>query len=1729
MKLFRTLLFFFSLAVLAVVSTHAQDVVITEISSTDVLCGGAYDGTLTVSITGGRAPYTYLLLNYLLQPVDKAENTNATSHTFLNLQKDSYILLVTDSDTTADIKDGVPVGGPDPIQITYANATDITCSNFNNGVIEVRASGEMGNYIFDLTGAENQTNQTGTFLSLPLGNYTVEVSDADGCPSTDISSVLTIENPDPVVVTVDNVSDANCFGSSTGSISITATGGRPFGLGSGYTYQWTGPDGFTSSLKDITNLAAGSYSVTAFDGNLCTGVAGPIIINQPTQIVAVLDGFGDVQCNGGNDGSATITVSGGAGGYAFSWLGELNGLVSTVEDPIDLLADTYTLTVTDGTGCSSTFPSIVVIDEPLPLTVAFDGVTNVSCFGGSDGSLEITPTGGTPDYTYLWTGTTTGFTSTDEDPVDMPADVYDLTITDSRLCSQPIPSVITITEPLPITITLVGTLDVSCFGGADGGATVTVEGGTPPYLSSWIGINTGHTSSMSNPTDLIADSYNLTVTDSNLCVMPMADLAIINEPTEILVIVDDIIDVACYEDSTGSIDITASGGTPGYTFAWTGPNGFTATTEDLSNLKAGIYNLTITDANACPQVYPGIATVGENTSITATFSLTDITCNAGSDGAISVIAAGGAGDYIYFWQGPFGMTSSNQNISGLFAGAYTLTVTDILGCSQVMPTQTLTEAPPILSVLTGTDITCFGLDNGVISISSSNGVDPYEYSMAGDAGPYQATSTFSPLPPGLHTVWTRDANSCVVSDTITLYEPEEILVLGETLSGENLCYGDASVQISIDLVSGGVPPYTYSIDGGLSFSASSVFSNLPAMSYQTVVRDANGCLGSGQLHVVTEPLELLIGSYSQIDVSTCFNSLEGEIRIAGAGGTPPYNYTLNGTVTNQTGTFQNLPGGTHQITIADANACMVDTSVVILTPAPILVDDITISDVTGCFGDSNGAISVTGSGGGGPITYSINGIDYQAIGNFSPLAAGNYTLYLTDGSCTLDTAVVVSQPDPITLASGIAIPITCEGENDGSIEVTGAGGTDPLTYTLNPGSIANNTGVFTGLTPGNYTVEITDDEGCVGVDTSFTFTDPPLFELNAVNSGDISCYGAADGTIISSVSGGVPPYQYSVDNQISWSSDSIQDELGPGTYEVYIRDANLCTLSGGSFTMTDPAAITATVTITDITTCPGDTSGIIEVEGAGGTGILEYSLDGIDYQSSGIFRSLAAGEYTVFTQDATECLYNSAATVNEPDPLTATITKKDAIFGQLGSIAISESSGGTPPYDYSINGDTGPFTTETIYTDLEAGTYHVIMRDLNACTYEQMVDILDVPPLDVIVNIKDVTCFGENNGSILFVPQNAVGELTYSIDSGMNFVPDPLFENLPGNTTYYLVALDAAGKLFTDMVSILEPSELMISQITSPAQCNAFSETGAIDVTVTGGTGPYTYLWSDGSTEEDRINIGAGNYTLTTTDNNDCSQSASMNISSEVLVFAYAGEDTTICYGESIQLNGQGGYNATWDPSPFLTETDVADPVTLGVTENTTFVLTITEDVSLYACYNKDSVSVSLFSQSDLTVTEDTFIILGTSVQLDAVGGPFVAYRWEPATGLNSTTIPNPIATPPESIRYYVYATNESGCVLVDSVLIEVVEDLRAYNAFSPNGDGINDYFEIEHSDRFPEMQVEIYNRWGGLLYSSIGYGSGKNWDGTHKGKDAPVGTYYYVLIPYSGAKPISGNVTIIR
>jgi len=1484
------LLGFFSM-----LSLSAQIVDIINVSTTPTTCSNSLDGSITFSISGGVSPYRWFIYSDSGIPDDFGGPTAVTTITSTGRKKyASYLIVVRDFNDDAGTV-FVSVDGPDPISIGSFGSVDISCNNANDGSITVTATGESGNHFFDLAGPVVQTNTTGAFTGLPQGDYTVTVRDQGLCTTTDVTPTITINNPSLISATLDNITDVTCFGDFTGSVAITPSGGTPSGVGTGYTYAWTGPSGFSSTLEDISNLEAGDYFLTITDGNGCTANLGPYTVNQPSQINVILNSSSDVLCFMGSDGTATISPSGGAGGYIFSWVGQVNGLVSNDQNPVNLVADTYNLTIEDAAGCSRTFTDFLIINEPTQLNITVDGVSDVNCNGGSDGFATITASGGTPGYSFLWTGANFGYSSTDEDPTGMPADDYSVTITDANGCSRIYTDILTITEPAGLLMTLDGTTDVSCFGGNDGSADITVTGGSLPYSFSWVGAVVGPASSVEDPNDLMADTYSLFILDSKGCFLSSFNFVVIDQPPGISVTVDQITDVDCNGDATGAIEITPAGGTPAYTYAWTGDNGVTSSVEDPTGLPEGSYSLIITDGNSCIGDYDDLAYVAENPPITATFAITDLTCGdplPSNDGAIDATISGGVGPYTFSWTGPLGFTSTSEDLSGLLPGSYVLEVTDNLGCVMSFPAQTV-GIPPVLSAsTTQVDIDCFGAGDGAIDLTVAGGTAPYGFAWTGPFGFTASTEDISNLEAGAYSVTVTDNNGCPVpfADIATIAEVSEILAT--TVKTDASCNGGSDGDIDVT-VSGGVPPYSFAWTGPNGFTATTEdISGLEAGNYSLTVTDANACaVLFFDLEIITEPGPITV-TYTQVDVSTCFDAAEGSISATGAGGTGTILYSLDGSTPDISGDFSGLTVGTYTLTLIDQNACTMDSVVEIFGPPALVINDISVSDVSGCAGDSNGSLVVTASG---------------------------------------------------------------------------------------------------------------------------------------------------------------------------------------------------------------------------------------------GTGSLEYSLDSISFQASPIFTGLSAGLDTVYVRDANGCATSDTARINEPAPVSAVVVKTDVFFGTLGSISITNASGGTPPFEYSIQGPGGPFSNNTLYTNLVAATYHVVVRDQNGCTYEEMVDILDIVPMNVVVNLTHASCYGLSDGSIEFVPQDAVGIVQYSIDDRASFQTDSMFTGLPGNTTYYLYAEDEDGKVFVDTVYLGQPPKMIFNNSSTMAECNAFSPTGSIDINVSGGAGGFTYLWSDGATTEDRTNIVAGVYTLTVTDADNCSRQLSIAVNSEVTVDVDAGEDAFVCAGGSIQLQGSGTGIPVWDPSPLLSDENILDPIASGIVAPSTFVLTITETVSPYACYDVDTVMVDIHPDVGLNVTPDTVVVSGQSIQLRVTGGTFSNFDWQPGTWLDNTTVADPIASPLEAIRYFVYALNEHGCEERDSVFIDVIEDITVFNVFTPNGDGINEYFEIENAERFPEMLVEVYSRWGDLFFSTVGYDSSSRWDGTTRGKEAPVGTYYYIIIPEPGSSPITGHVTIIR
>jgi gliding motility-associated-like protein len=1983
-KMKRKILHILFAALLPLAGINAQEIIIDSVTTTPVSCNSFSDGTITVYISGAIGEITYTLITRPGFLVVEQGVTRDSFYTFSGHPSDGYQFFVDDSvGSSAD--QIVSIGSPDPIQIQSVNTSDQTCSYLVNGTITVNATGEGGNLHYQLTdqltGTVTDDNTDGQFTDLSEGTYRVDVTDLDGCPSSDNFPDIVIGSPAPITINLDNNIPVTCYNGNNGAIEITPGGGTPSGSGTGYTYSWTGPNGYTASTEDISNLRAGEYTVTVTDENGCYEPAGPFTVLQPSEITASNVTVIDVDCNGESDGAISFDPGGGTPPYSFAWSGQVSGSTSTDEDPSGLVADTYDLTITDDApGCSKTFTGIAVVSEPDPIAVTVASINHVRCFGESNGSAEIDVTGGTPPHDFEWTAASGPYSSDEKDPTGMPADTYTLTIVDGNGCPpQTFTNILTITEPDDIIITLDGWTDVSCSGGADGSAQVTVSNGTPGYSYLWTGTGTGHTSMDEDPVDLIKDTYDLDITDANGCPKKSSGIVTIDQPTEISV-TESITHIECYGKNTGAIEITPSGGIAPYSFSWSGPDGYTANTEDISNLRAGDYTVTVTDENEC-NVSPDPFTVGQASEITVPSpTITHVECNGGSNGAISITPAGGtppytyewsgqtsgpvAGDenisglsadtysltitddagcfklfediavvsepdplsasfiptdarcygyddgkinvnvtggtpgydfewsstggffstdedltglapddysltvrdvngcsetynnitidepteisitanptniscngyddgsieinttggtpgYSYDWDGPNGFTSEDQNISSLEPGTYNLTVTDNNGCpkpfnnvatltepdgivvtfsSQTnldcngansgaieidvtggtppyafswtnsqgtivsvdedpkgLPADTyslqvtangtctvnypdaveLTEPEELTTTLAKTDITCYGLKNGTITVTPSGGTPPYKHRLS--STDYSDENIFTNLKKGLYMVYTQDANECFTYDTITINEPNQINYKSD-YEGDIICNGD-SVIIVINDVTGGIAPFQYSIDDGATYQSSSQFPNQTAGSYDLVVKDANLCEQKSSFSF-NEPDSIVIDDFSKTDVSTCYDAANGSIFIGGDGGTGNINYSLNGGTPKLLGVFDNLLGGTYTVSLIDKNSCQKDTIVEILRPDQLVFEKADVTDVTGCPGDNTGEIDANVNGGTGVKEYSIDGSTWQPTGLFTLLTAGDYTIMVRDANgCKEDTTVSVSEPLPISIISETTTPASCFGTSTGAVTVEAAGGTLPYTYSLTPPLLPDQSaGTFSGLPAGDYTVTVTDAEGCATVPSStLTVTDPPELIVDSVKTEHITCFGSSDGKIDIYVDGGSSPYEYSIDDEATWEANASFTGLGPGTYEVYAQDVNGCSVNAGSFIITEPlVALGVTAVVTDVSPCFGDTTGTISATASGGWNSYEYSIDGLNYQLSGDFNDLAAGDYTIYVRDAGNCIVTLDKTITEPEQVTAVINKTDYVDDVLGTITISDASGGTPPYEYSIDEITGTFSANTSYTEnLTAGFYYVVVKDALGCLYKDTIQIFDIIPLEMVIDSTEVTCYGYDDGTILFQPQDAVGIVRYSIDDGATYTTEPLFENLPGDSTYLLHAFDQEDKQFSGSVYIAEPDELFVSTDSIVrAKCNAFSETGSAYITVTGGTGTKTFSWSDGSTGEDLSNVEAGQYTVTITDEAGCSSEESLFIRSRVPpVNVNAGEDTTVCAGATIALDGTqaADHNMQWEPQTFLSNVNIPDPFVTEITESITYTYTLQETTSGFGCYNIDTLHIEVLPVYGLEITPDTFGLQGTTVQLEVLNtGEYVSYEWIPETGLSMSTVADPLVTLQNTIRYWLQATNDFGCVETDSVFIEVIEDIEIYNVFSPNGDQINDYFEIENAYKFPDIIVEVYNRWGGRIFSSVGYSDEKRWDGTFNGKDVPTGTYYYVVIPHPEAKPVTGNVTIIR
>ncbi len=1400
--------------------TQPAQINISNIQTTDATCGNS-NGSLVVTASGGTGVLQYSTTG---GPPYQASNT------FNNLAALNYNVVVIDANGCTQTLNAQVNNSSAPV-INTANATTLLCNGDNNAAITINASGGTGVLQYSIN--NGTTFQSGNvFNGLAAGTYNVVVSDAAGCL---VSTSVVITDPAVLIVSVNNVG-TTCT-QSNGSITVNGSGGTG-------ALQYSIDGGSYQASTNFNNVAAGNYTVTVQDANGCTASITTNVTDAPSAIIVSINTT-PVSCNGQSDGTIDIVANSGTAPLNYSIDNGLTFQAGTYFS--GLAAGSYSIVVSDANGCT-TIGSINVV-EPTTLTLNLNA-TNTTC-SQTNGSVSAVANGGTPAYQFSIDAGGTFQSSASFS--SLATGVYSIVVQDANGCTAS--GSINLSDLPGPRIDNIVTVDINCNGANNGSVTITASNGTAPLQYS---IDNGATYQSGNVFgSLSPGNYNIVVQDANGCTVTTT--ATITEPTAVVISGTPVTDANCNGANNGSITINANGGTG--TLQYSIDNGSTYQSGNVfGSLSPGNYNIVVQDANGC--TVTTTATVTEPTAVVISGTpVTDANCNGTNNGSITINANGGTGTLQYSIDN--GSTYQPGNIFGsLSPGNYNIVVQDANGCT-VTTTATVTE--PTAVVISGTPVTdanCNGANNGSITINANGGTGTLQYSID-NGSTFQPGNIFGSLSPGSYNIVVQDANGCTVTTTATVTEPTAVVISGTPVTDAN-CNGANNGSITIN-ANGGTGTLQYSIDNGSTYQSGNVFGSLSPGSYNIVVQDANGCTATTTA-TVTEPTAL---SYSAVVTDANCGNANGGVTINAAGGTSPIQYSIDNGTTFQTGNnFTGLMAGSYQVQLQDANGCTFNGIISIQNLAAPVINQVVYSGLT-CNASNDGTISINASGGVGTLQYSIdNGTTYSSIFNFSNLSAGNYSIIVQDGAgCQATFAVVITEPSVLNVNPVIS-NTTCTSAN-GSIILNVSGGTSPYSYSINSGANFQTQNNFNAIAAGNYTVVVTDDNGC-SVSQPLVVNDAPAPNISNVQKTDISCNSFNDGTIQILTNGGASPLQYSIDNGLNYQALNNFNNLLAGNYNVIVQDANGCTVTT-VVQLIQPSAIVLNQSVTP-STC-GNNDGTVTVTTSGGTGTFNFSIDnGLTYQSSNVFNQLFAGNYTVTVQDANGCTNTIAVAVNNLSaPSIQTVTQTDITCNGAnnGTITLS-ANGGTGALSYSIDNGTS-FQTSPVFQSLAPGNYNVVVQDGNGCTVTSTATIAEPLAIQINVTATNTTC-GNNNGTIDIQANGGTGSLTYSNDGGSNFQASGLFGNVLAGT-YQIVVTDGNGCTSTSQIIVTDaPSPVIANTPLVQISCNGLSD-GSITINALGGLAPLQFSIDNGTNSQATglfNNLSPGNYQILVTDANGC-------------------------------------------------------------------------------------------------------------------------------------------------------------------------------------------------------------------------------------------------------------------
>ncbi len=1695
---------------------------------TDVSCQGSTDGS--IEMDASSSPIS--IVQYTLNP---GAITTATNR-FDNLAPGTYTVTAEATNGCTFTVTNIVIGEPAAIVLPAASVTEFSCASGNNpdpaqvSINPAGISGGSGTYVIyefvDTQGTvptgddivlQSGSNSTLTVTNTAGVDLIINVYDDNGCLGSTTASVQPFDELQALALAISN--PLSCSPGSDGEITATATTtlSNPALL----EYSIDGGSNYQAS-NVFSGLVAGAYTVLVRHTSTGCVVSSSITLDDPNTFSVDLTVLSDVVCFGTNSGSVQITL-----------------VDATYVGPF-----TYTIYNTQGT----------------PTNLADD---------------TLVTTGNSPNNGPFG-------------PVALPAGDYYVEVVQDNFpaCTQV--EAFSIASPSAAITANTQVLPITCLG-ADGQITITdVLGGWGGYTY-YVG-----TVAPSGPGDYQASpvfaglgvgTYQSWVRDSAGCEQ-LVQTDVLADPTAISATLQ--INQDNCSNFSGEIEVVSVSGGAGsnYTYQLIQNSlavGSPQTSPVFSNLGAGQYEVLITDLWSCSFTTSTVFLYDE-LNLGASI-VKPLDCSISPDGEITVVATGGSANLEYTVTYPDGVTTQT-NTTGVFVGlpdpgTYSFVVRDLdTSLPQCQATASAILVPPTPVTLDPTvvqDVSCNGGSDGRLEVvlqATGPGVndDPaYTYALydaAGTtllAGP-QNSPVFSGLAIGTYQVEAISSKSCTARETVTISEPAVLTASASATAF--VCNVSNTTDPSVVTVTagGGTAPYQYSLDN-TNFQTSNVFT-LPdtgvTQNLTLYVLDNNGCSTSTTISI--EPRNTFSVAISQLTPISCINPELVQVDVTD-NGQPTNSYTFELLpVGNTQGSFLSNPSstsaqfefyqaGTYTIRVTDTSTgCFVDSNPYAIAPYDTASLTAAPQDPVICAGDGSGSLTYTISGYTGSYDYEIffddgtttglSGSDTASSLTVAGLNGGSYYVVVTQTAapfCTLQSGILtMAAPDVLLITnlteeSNVGCP-----DNLGEVLATATGGYPPydmvLTH-LGTGVSYTATDVqeflFTGLSGGDYRLDVTDDLGCLESDTITLVTPGPIAADIAASPSALTCFGDTDGVVTATVlSGGVAPFQYRLNEydatgtaiafQGGFTQSPVFDNLGAGIYSVTVADGYGCSTETAQVVITEPAEILGSLIQLSPLSCTNPAE--LELTASGGTGPYQYSEDGVAFfpMSGGNTHTFTVsdGRYQYYLRDVFGCesMISNEVEVDALPPLAIDLDLTAAVInctGEATAIISARATGGLGNYQYRLFGDAartnllaGP-QTDYEFPGLTAGSYWVEVISEDCIEFTSEIVIADPTPLQIVQQSStDVSCNGMEDGTITVEVTGGTGDIVYAISPNLNqFDTQNTFTDLaPG--VYDVLAQDRYGCFISFVFTIAEPAPLDLGTVQVMNETCQGNADGSVELEISGGTAPFrTSLNSNVEADfTDGLltysDLPSGTHVFFVRDARNCEANiiveidGGVNLNATVAPIYYCTGDTPesgidlIMDDPSVLPDVLYGLD-TMDPAAFRLDTQFGN-IAPGV-----HTLTIAH---ANGCINTVDFQIRGFEALSVVMTSDRL----NEFSFAAVGGS-PAYRYF-VNGAETTETTQRIT---ESGTYEVRVIDQNGCEATASLYVEYV-DIEIPDYFSPDGDLMNDTWAPVNQEAFPEILTLIFDRYGRELYRMRSYDD--PWDGLYNNKELPSGDYWYVI-----------------